>query len=276
VATQSRSNYESCVVLADGNSMPMVALGTWQVPEGDECVNAVRTALESGYRHIDTAQAYGNERSVGEGLRQSGVPRDQVFVTTKFYPGNGDPVSALRGSLDLLGVDRVDLYLVHWPQGDTERAWHGMEVSQDRALTRSIGVSNFDVRDLKAVLAMARRNPVVNQVQFSPFEFRRVLLDFAKEEGIILEAYSPLGTGQHLADARVQLMASRAGRSPAQVLLRWCVQNGVPVVSKSTKIDRIRENLAVADFCLTPDAMREFESLDRTGGTDRAREDRWW
>src|ERR1700719_5160786 len=138
--------------LADGNRMPMLGLGVWQVPNGPECVNAVRWALELGYRHIDTAQAYGNEESVGRGLRESGVPRDEVFITTKFFPGRRDPAREAERSLERLGVEQVDLYLVHWPQGGPTWAWPGMERAREQGLARSIGVSNFGVAALDAVL----------------------------------------------------------------------------------------------------------------------------
>ncbi len=227
-------------VLADGNHMPMLGLGVWQVPDGPECVNAVRWALELGYRHIDTAQAYGNEDSVGRGLRESGVPRDEVYITTKFYPGHSDPADEAARSLERLGVDHVDLYLVHWPQGGPIRAWPGMQHAHQLGYTRSIGVSNFNVAELQAVLASATIPPAVNQVQFSPFKYRRRLLEAAQQRAVVLEAYSPLGTAKYLSDRGVKRMAQRLGRTPAQVLLRWCLQHGVPVIPKSTHRERIR------------------------------------
>src|SRR5258706_1899957 len=160
-------------VLADGNKMQMLALGVWQVPNGPECVNAVRWALELGYRHIDTAQAYGNEESVGLGLRDSGVPLGEVFITTKFYPGRQDPAAEAEQSLRRLGVDQVDLYIVHWPEGGPTWAWPGMERARELGYARSIGVSNFSVGELEQVMASATSAPVVNQVQFSAFEYRR-------------------------------------------------------------------------------------------------------
>src|SRR5437660_9346780 len=135
-------------VLADGNRIPLLGLGVWQVPNGPECVNAVRWALELGYRHIDTAQAYGNEESVGQGLRESGVPRDEVFITTKFYPARQAPAVEAEGSLRRLGVDSVDLYIIHWPQGGPTWAWPGVERALELGYTRAIGVSNFDVLEL--------------------------------------------------------------------------------------------------------------------------------
>src|SRR5215470_16388641 len=151
------------VELADRNQLPMLGLGVWQVPRGPACVNAVRWALELGYRHIDTAQAYGNEESVGQALRDSGVPREDVFITTKFYPGRRDPVAEAERSLRRLGVDQVDLYLVHWPQRGPTWAWPGMERAQKRGLAKSIGVSNFSADDLDQVTAAGSVTPAVNQ-----------------------------------------------------------------------------------------------------------------
>src|SRR5271168_1812549 len=185
-------------VLADGREMPMLALGVWQVPNGPECIDAVRCALELGYRHIDTAQAYGNEASVGRALKNSGVPRDEVFVTTKFNPNRRDPVKEVEASLRKLGVEYVDLYIVHWPQSGPTWAWPGMKSAADRGYARSIGVSNFSVDDLEQVLENADSLPAVNQIQFSPFEYRRAVLEFAEAHEIAIEAYSPLGTGRHL------------------------------------------------------------------------------
>ena len=148
-------------VLADGNEMPMLGLGVWQTPDGPECVNAVRWALELGYRHIDTAQAYGNEESVGQGLRESGVPREEVFITTKFYPGAKDPAAEAEQSLRRLGVDQLDLYIIHWPKGGPTWAWPGMERARELGHARSIGVSNFDVDELEQVIGVgehARRS----------------------------------------------------------------------------------------------------------------------
>ena len=170
-------------VLADGHQMPVLGLGVWQVPEGAVCVNAVRWALDLGYRHIDTAQIYGNEASVGRALREAGVPREQVFITTKFYPGHTDPVAEAEQSLRRLGVDYVDLYLVHWPQGGPVWAWPGMERSRERGLARSVGVSNFGASDLAAVMNAGTIPPAVNQVQFSPVSYRRALLAACRRAG---------------------------------------------------------------------------------------------
>jgi 2,5-diketo-D-gluconate reductase A len=263
-------------VLADGNRIPMLGLGVWQVSNGPECVRAVRWALEAGYRHIDTAQAYGNEESVGQALRESGVPREDVFITTKFYPGRRDPVAEAERSVRRLGVDQVDLYIIHWPQGGPTWAWPGMQRTKERGLARSIGVSNFSVDDLAEVAAVATDQPVVDQVEFSALKYRRALLDAADERNVALEAYSPLGTGRHLSNRAVRQVADRVGRTPAQVLLRWCVQRGLPVIPKSTHRERIQENGQVFDFVLSGEDMAALDALDQTKGTGRALERSWW
>ena len=256
--------------------MPLLGLGVWQVPNDRTCVDAVRWALELGYRHVDTAQAYGNEESVGQGLRESGIARDEVFITTKFYPANREPVAAIEQSLQLLGVDYVDLYVIHWPAGGPTWAWPGMEQARERGYARSIGVSNFDVAELRQVLAAANVQPAVNQVQFNPYAYRKELLDACEQNGIVLDAYSPLGTGRLLSDGTVGRIAQRLGRTPAQVLLRWCIERDLPVIPKSTHRDRIAENGQLFDFTLSNDDLAQLDELDRTGGTNRAVERKWW
>jgi diketogulonate reductase-like aldo/keto reductase len=262
--------------LADGHEIPLLGLGVWQVPDGPGCVNAVRSALESGYRHIDTAQAYGNEASVGRALRESGVPREEIFLTTKFYPRSRDPAAEAERSLRRLGVDQVDLYIIHWPQQGPTWAWPGMERARELGYTRSIGVSNFDVGELEQVIGAGQIKPAVNQVQFSPFEFRRALLGACARDGVVLEAYSPLGTGRYLSNPAVTRIAQCAGRTPAQVLLRWCLQRDIPVIPKSTHRERIEENARIFDFSLSGEDMAALDALDRTRGTGRARERKWW
>ena len=263
-------------VLADGNEIPLLGLGVWQVPNGPECVDAVRWALELGYRHIDTAQAYGNEESVGQGLRESGVPRKDVFITTKFSPTRKDPLAEVERSLQRLGVDYVDMYIIHWPAGGPTWAWPGMEQAHELGHARSIGVSNFGVDELREVLATATVPLVVDQVQFSPYEYRKALLDSCRQNGIAVEAYSPLGRGRHLASDTVVRIARRHERTPAQVLLRWCIERSIPVIPKSTHRERIAENAEVFDFVLSAEDLAELDALDRTGGTERAVERKWW
>jgi diketogulonate reductase-like aldo/keto reductase len=263
-------------VLADGNEIPLLGLGVWQVPDGRASEDAMRWALELGYRHIDTAQAYGNEASVGRALRDSGVPREDVFITTKFHPARKDAEEEAKRSLERLGVEQIDLYIVHWPQGGPTRAWDGMQRSRERGHARSIGVSNYSVAELDELLAVADIAPVVDQVQFSPFEYRRGLLEACEERDIAIEAYSPLGTGRHLDDDRVRRIADRRGRTPAQVLIRWSLERDLVVLPKSSHRKRIEDNGRVFDFALSDEDMATLDALDETGGTERARESKWW
>jgi diketogulonate reductase-like aldo/keto reductase len=262
--------------LVDGNTIPLLGFGVWQVPEGKECYDAVTWALEAGYRHIDTAQAYGNEESVGRAVSDSGLPREDVYITTKFYPAKEDAEAEAQRSLERLGVDFVDLYIIHWPQGGPTWAWDGMQRAHASGYARSIGVSNFSVAELDELLAVADTPPAVNQVQFSPFAFRRALLEACEERRIAVEAYSPLGTGRHLGDPVVGEIAERLGRTPAQVLVRWCLQRELIVLPKSTHKERIEQNAQVFDFTLSDEDMAALDALDKTGGTDQANERKWW
>jgi diketogulonate reductase-like aldo/keto reductase len=264
--------------LADGNEMPLLGLGVWQVPNGAEAENSVRWALELGYRHVDTAQAYGNEESVGKALRDSGVPRDEVFVTTKFYPraSSKDPAAEAERSIERLGIDKLDLYIIHWPEGGPTWAWPGMQQAHERGLARSIGISNFSVREVDALLAEADVKPAVNQVQFSPWKYRRALLEACEECGVALEAYSPFMTGRRLEDETVGDIAGRHGRTNAQVLLRWGVQRDVIEIPKSQHRERIEANAQIFDFSLSDEDMARLDALDETGGTAEAQERKWW
>ena len=256
--------------------MPLLGLGLWQVPDGRATTDAVSWALDAGYRHVDTAQGYGNEAGVGRALRESGIDRDEVFVTTKFDPTRRDPVAELEASLRRLGVERVDLYLVHYPEGGATVAWPGMERALERGLARSVGVSNFGVRELDRVVGASQARPAVNQIQLSPFEYRRRLIDACDRHGIAVEAYSPLTTGARLDDPAVAEIANSTGRTPAQVMLRWGLQRGFAVIPKSADRERIAENFTALDFELGSEDMGTLDALDRTRGTGRARENPWW
>jgi len=249
--------------------MPLLGLGVWRLRAGRPTEQAVRWALEAGYRHVDTARLYRNEESVGAAIAAAGVPREELFVATKFHPRDPDPERAAEQSLRLLGLDHVDLYLIHWPAGDPRRHWDAMERVAQRGLARAVGVSNYDAGELAALLG-STVPPTVNQVEFSPFQYRRALLRACEEAGVQLEAYSPLTRGRDLRSPRVTDVADRVGRTPAQVLLRWAVQRGVPVIPKSGNRDRIVENAAIFDFSLSDEDMAALDGLDRTGGTDSA------
>jgi 2,5-diketo-D-gluconate reductase A len=199
-----------------------------------------------------------------------------VFITTKFHPGRRDPLREAAYSIEQLEVDYVDLYLVHWPGGGATWAWPGMEAARARSYARAIGISNFDTDELDQLLARATVAPVVDQVQFNPSAYRKALLDDCAERDIALEAYSPLGTGAQLDDPVVTGIAGRLRRTPAQILLRWCVQRGIHVITKSTHRDRIAENAEIFDFELAAPDMEELDALDRSGGTRLALERKWW
>jgi diketogulonate reductase-like aldo/keto reductase len=269
---------QSTRTLSNGAEIPVVGLGVWQVADGPETERAVAWALEKGYRLIDTAQAYRNESSVGRAIRSSGIPREEIFLTTKFYPGSRDPLAEAEKSVERLGTEYVDLYLIHWPRGGPTWAWPGMERASEAGLARGIGVSNFSAAELQEVLKASQIQPAVNQIQFSPFEYRRALVDACEDAGVVAQAYSPLGTGRHLGDPVVERIASATGRTPAQVLIRWAIQRGLSVIPKSTHRERIDENFDVLDFELDEASVAALDALDTTGQTPDAlsRSDKWW
>ena len=264
--------------LSNGTELPQLGLGVWQVRDGVETERAVTWALEAGYRLIDTAQAYRNEASVGKAIRESGIPREEIFLTTKFYPGGKDARVEAEKSLERLGTDYLDLYLIHWPQGGPTWAWPAMEAAVDGGLTKGIGISNFSAAELAELGKVARIQPVVNQVQFSPFEYRAKLVEACEAAGVVVQAYSPLGTGRHLDEPVVTRFAEETGHTPAQVLIRWAIQKGLSVIPKSIHQDRIVENFDVFGFELDEGAMAGLDGLDTTGGTADAlsASGKWW
>jgi diketogulonate reductase-like aldo/keto reductase len=256
--------------------MPLLGFGVFRIPDGAETERAVSWALESGYRHVDTAQAYGNEAGVGRALRASGLPREEVFVTTKFATGRGDAAAELERSLERLGLDAVDLYLVHNPRGGPAHAWPAMERALERGLTRSIGISNFSLDEVDRLLAAADVEPAVNQVQFNPFRYRRRLLEGCRERGVEVEAYGSLTHGNELDDPTVAEVARVHGRTPAQVLLRWAIERAVAVIPKSVDRERIAANADLFDFHLNTEDLARLDALDRTGAAAVAVENPWW
>lgn len=267
-AVHSRS---PSVSLSNGVEMPLLGLGVWQIPDGEQTEHAVGWALEAGYRHIDTAQVYGNEPAVGRAVHSSGLDRGEVFVTTKLNPRARDPARALHESLARLSMDYVDLFLIHWRTPAAVKQWDALERAYDQGLARTIGVSNWGSRELDATVGRARIRPHVDQVQFSPFQFRRALLEHCHRLQITLEAYSPLTRGRSLRHPTIQRVAREHGRTPAQIMLRWAIERDVVVIPKSTHRDRIVENAAIFDFRLAPDAIASLDALDQTGGTTSAR-----
>jgi diketogulonate reductase-like aldo/keto reductase len=258
--------------LVGGVRMPVLGLGVWQMAAGSETEQAVEWALDAGYRHIDTASMYRNEQSVGAALERSGLPREDVFVTTKLMPGAPSAARELDKSLGRLGLDYVDLYLIHWPLPvGNARTWRQLESLQERGLARAIGVSNFGRDRLTKLLRSADRRPAVDQVQFSPYHYRRRLLESCTEQDVVFEAYSPLARGQGLRDPAITAVAGQLDRTPAQIMLRWAIQHGAVVIPKSSREDRIRSNAQLFDFELGDDEMEALDALDRTDGTARAR-----
>jgi len=252
--------------------MPVLGLGVWQMTAGKETEQAVEWALEAGYRHVDTAAMYRNEESVGAAVKRSGLPREQVFVTTKLLPQRGSATRELSGSLRRLGLDFVDLYLIHWPLPlMVARQWRELESLRERGLARAIGVSNFGRDRLARLIRSSSQRPAVNQVQFNPFRFRRRLLDYCLAQGVAFEAYSPLAQGAGIRDATIVEIAERIGRSPAQTMLRWAVQHDALVIPKSSRKDRIEANARIFDFELAEPDMRALDALDRTHESARAR-----
>jgi diketogulonate reductase-like aldo/keto reductase len=256
----------STVKLNNGLRMPWVGLGVFLSPEGKQTESAVRWALEIGYRHIDTAAAYNNEKDVGQALKGSGLPRDQVFVTTKVWnadQGYDSTLKAFDESRRRLGLDTLDLYLVHWPvKGKYKETWRALEKLYSQGKVRAIGVSNFLVHHLEDLLADAAVVPAVNQVEFHPFLLQRDLLEFGRAKGIRHEAWSPLTRGQMLSDPRISELARRHGHSNAQVLLRWDLQHEVVTIPKSVHRERIEENSRLFDFQLSQEDMAALDALD--------------
>ncbi|MFT3927605.1 MAG: aldo/keto reductase [Myxococcales bacterium] len=264
--------------LNNGQTIPQVGLGVWQAARGEVTREAVLSALRRGYRHVDTARIYGNEADVGWAIRESGIPREDIFVTTKLWnddQGYDSALRALEQSLKRLGLEYVDLYLLHWPvAGKRLDSWQALEDLQAEGRARSIGVSNFLVPHLRELLAQCERIPAINQIELSPFLQRRETRALCREQGIVVEAYSPLTRGQRLGHPQVMAVASQCGRTPAQVLLRWGIQHGLVVLPKSTHAARIDENANLFDFELSAEAMESLDGLEEglTTGWDPAKQ----
>ncbi len=263
---QLQLSIQSKAKLNNGVEIPFLGLGVYQSPAGEATRNAVKWALEYGYRHVDTARIYGNEKDVGLGLRESGVPREEVFITTKLWNsdhGYEPALLACQESLSRLGLSYVDLYLIHWPEPRTRgETWKAMVKLHNDGKCRAIGVSNYTIRHLKELLGGSDVVPAVNQVEFHPFLFQKGLLDFCRASKIQLEAYSPLTRAERLNHTKVLAIAAGHKRSPAQVLIRWSLQHGLVAIPKSIRRERILENSRVFDFSLTGEEMETLNSLN--------------
>ncbi|CAN3128261.1 aldo/keto reductase [Mycobacterium sp. smrl_JER01] len=255
------------VTLNDDNTMPVIGLGVGELSDA-ETEQAVLAALNAGYRLIDTAAAYGNEAAVGRAVAQSGVPRDELFITTKLATaelGFQSSQDAIKASLERLGLEYVDLYLIHWPAGEQGKyvdTWGGMMKSREVGLTRSIGVSNFHAQHLDDVINLSFFTPAVNQIELHPLLNQAELRAVNAEHGIVTEAYGPLGVGSLLANSAVTQIAEAHDRTPAQVLIRWSVQLGNVVIPRSSSPERIASNFDVFGFELTDDQMATLNGLD--------------
>lgn len=258
-------------VLNNGVEMPWIGLGVFKVEEGPELVNAVKSAIKLGYRSIDTAAIYGNEEGVGQGIREgiaeAGISREDLFITSKVWNsdlGYESAIQAYETSLQKLGLEYLDLYLIHWPvEGKYKDAWRALEKLYKEEKVRAIGVSNFQVHHLEELLKDAEVKPVINQVEYHPRLTQQEVKAFCRENGIQLEAWSPLMQGQLLDNDIITSIAEKHGKSAAQVILRWDLQNGVITIPKSTKEHRIAANASIFDFELSSDEMEQISSLNQ-------------
>ncbi len=260
--------------LANGVQIPCVGFGTWQTPDGEVAVASVKAALEAGYRHIDTASAYGNEESVGRAVRESGMARQDIFVTSKlFNPDHGydNTMRAFEKTMGELGFDYLDLYLIHWPNPIRFRnswkeanagSWKAFEELYAAGRIRAIGVSNFRPHHLTALMETAQVKPMVNQIRLCPGDVHLATVDFCRGHDILLEAYSPLGLGRIMDVGTVQEIAQRHGKSAAQVALRWSLQKGFLPLPKSVTPERIRQNAELFDFVLSDGEMAAIDGLE--------------
>lgn len=251
-------------------NMPMLGLGVYKVEDGAVTVDTVKAALDADYRLIDTAAIYQNEESVGQALREAGIPREDVFVTTKLwneFHGFDEALQAFQDSLDRLGLEYVDLFLIHWPMprfGKFVETYKALEQLYEEGRVRAIGVSNFEIEHLEQIIQSCSIVPAVNQVEIHPYLSQKELIAFCKRYDIQIQAWSPLMKGREaLEDDTIVEIANRHGKSPAQVILRWHLQNGVAVIPKSVTPSRIKENIQVFDFTLTNEEMAAIDALNR-------------
>lgn len=264
-------NLQDTTTLSNGVKMPWFGIGVFKVEEGPDLVNSVKAAIKNGYRSVDTAAIYGNEEGVGQGIREglqlAGISREELFLTSKVWNadlGYEATIAAYETSLKKLGLDYLDLYLIHWPvEGKYEDAWRALETLYKEGRVKAIGVSNFQIHHLENLMKDAEIKPMVNQVEYHPRLTQKELQVFCQEQGIQLEAWSPLMQGQLLDNQVLQEIANKYNKSVAQVILRWDLQNGVVTIPKSIKEHRIIENSTVFDFELTKDDMERIDGLNQ-------------
>lgn len=259
------------IALNDGNSIPQIGYGVWEVPD-DTVPRTIAAAVEAGYRSIDTAQGYDNEEGVGRGIAQCGLPREQLFITSKMRTRDQGYESTLKscmGSLERLGLDYLDLFLIHWPVPAHDRyseTWKAFVQLQRDGRIRSIGVSNFLPEHLERIIGDSGVTPAINQIELHPEFQQRATRDFHQRHNIVTECYSPLGRGTSLDNGVIKAIAAKHGKTPAQAILRWHIQQGLVVIPKSTHAERIRENIDIFDFALDDADMTSIADLDRPDG----------
>lgn len=250
----------------NGVEIPQFGLGVYLTKSGNECTNAVTWALETGYRHIDTARIYGNEKEVGEAVRNSGIKRKEIFITTKLWNDDHGYENALKAfdkSLKVLNIDFIDLYLIHWPVKEKRKeSWKALEKISESGYCKSIGVSNYMIPHLEELFSYANIIPTINQVEFSPYNYQKELLDFCNKNKIVLEAYSPLTRMKKLDDPKVLQISKKHNKTIAQVLIRWAIEHEIVVIPKSAHKERIIENADVFDLVLDKSDMKVLNDLD--------------
>ena len=259
--------FTETITLHNGVKMPWLGLGVWKMANDQEVINAVKSALEIGYRSIDTAAIYKNEEGVGRAIKESGVPREEIFLTTKVWnddQGYDLTLQAFEDSRKRLGVDYVDLYLIHWPIARKYKdTWRAIEEIYEKGWARVIGVSNFHPHHLKKLMEDAKVKPMINQVELHPLLNQAELREFCKTEGIQMEAWSPFARGKLINHPVLKEIGMKYGKSPAQVIIRWDLQNGIVTIPKSSHADRIKQNGAVFDFTLTKEDMDVINGLNK-------------
>ena len=262
----SQLKINSRVTLSDGNRMPLLGLGVWDAKSGKETYDAVIHALKTGYRHIDTAEMYGNEKDVGSAVIDSGIAREEIFITTKLWDsglGYDHALNAFDVSLKKLNLEYIDLYLIHWPEkGSRREIWSALERIKKEGRSLSIGVSNFAPKHLNEILINANFTPAVNQIEMSPFLHQQEISSFCKKENIHLTGYCPLARGTRFNNPLLCRVAEETNKTAAQVMIRWAIQNGNTVIPKSVRPKRIEENADVFDFELSEDQIKILDGLE--------------